>query len=181
MFFGSLFRIGDDSLKFIDDKFLKNKRSYLFQCLLATISIFWILFVLDIISDKIVIASLGASSFITFTMPNTQSSRPRYLIGGYLVGIFTGSLFYFLKYISSSTIYLPAVIQSSETLFGALAIGTAIFLMTITNTEHPPAAALSLSIIIEGFHLHTIFSAFVGIVSLCIVKKLLKKHLINLL
>lgn len=172
---------GDDNLKFFDEKFLENKSSYILQCILATISVFWILFVLDIISDGIVIASLGASSFIAFTMPNTQASRLRFLIGGYCVGIFTGTLFNILQYASGYFIYLPKDHNSSIALFGALAIGCAIFLMVITNTEHPPAAALSLSIVLGGLHLRTIIVALIGITVLCVIKKILGRYLINLL
>lgn len=174
-------KTGDDKMKFFDDKFLENKTSYILQCILATISVFWVLFVLDIIYDGIVIASLGASSFIAFTMPKTQSARPRFLIGGYCVGIFTGSLFDLLQHAASSVLYLPTEHQSSKAIFGALAIGSAIFLMVITNTEHPPAAALSISIVLSGFNLHTILVALIGILALCAIKKILSKYLINLL
>lgn len=168
-------------MKFFDEKFLENKTRYILQCFLAIIAIFWVLFVLDIISDGIVIASLGASSFIAFTMPKTQSARPRFLIGGYCVGILTGSLFDRLQHTASSVLYLPTEHQSSKAIFGALAIGSAIFVMVITNTEHPPAAALSLSIVLGGFHFHTILVALIGIISLCATKKILSKYLINLL
>lgn len=168
-------------MKFFDDKFLENKSSYILQCILATISVFWVLFVLDIISDGIVIASLGASSFIAFTMPKTQASRPRFLIGGYCVGIFTGSLFNLLQHSAGYFIYLPKDHQSSIALFGALSIGSAIFLMVITNTEHPPAAALALSIVLGGFHLRTVIVALIGIIALCVTKKALGRYLINLL
>lgn len=69
-------------MKVLDDKFISNKASYLFQCTLGTISVFIVLIVLDALVDAAVISTLGASSFIAFTMPWSPASRPRFLLGG---------------------------------------------------------------------------------------------------
>jgi len=66
-------------------------------------------------------------------------------------------------------------------IFGGLAIGLAMFGMVITNTEHPPAASLALGLVLGEWHLLTVMVALVEIVMLCILKKLLKPILINLL
>lgn len=168
-------------MKFFDEKFLEDKARYILQCMLATLAVFWVLFFLDIISDGIVIASLGASSFIAFTMPETQASRPRFLIGGYCVGIFTGSIFNFLQHLNCNVYKMDIPQQLSGAIFGSLAIGTTMFLMVITNTEHPPAAALSFSTAVGVFSIYTILVALVGIISLCLFKKILGRYLKNLL
>ncbi len=168
-------------MKLFDEKFLEDKTRYVLQCILATLAIFWVLFFLDIISDGIVIASLGASSFIAFTMPKTQSSKPRFLIGGYCVGIFTGSIFHFIQYVVYNIYRLDITQQSLGAVFGALTIGTAIFLMVITNTEHPPAAALALSTAIGNFNIYNILVALIGIITLCVIKGILGRYLKNLL
>ena len=59
------------------------------QSILATVAIFIVLLVLSL-EHAVVIASIGASAFVVFAMPNNVSSRPRSLIGGQLVGLLVG-------------------------------------------------------------------------------------------
>ena len=74
-------------MKVFDDKFKTNKSQYILQSMLATSTIIVVLIILDIITDAIIIASFGASSFIAFLMPHLRVSKGRFMIGGYLVGI----------------------------------------------------------------------------------------------
>ena len=75
-------------MKVFDEKFRRNKVRYISQCILATLSVFVVLLLLDVITNVAVIAALGASFFIAFTMPEKQVSKPRFLIGGYLEGLY---------------------------------------------------------------------------------------------
>ena len=81
----------------IDKKFRKNTLKYIFQCFLATITIIPILIFLNILTEAALITSLGASTFIVFTMPTQYSSDSRRLIGGYIVGLIVGFIFYFIS------------------------------------------------------------------------------------
>ena len=55
--------------------------------------------------NHVMIASIGATAFIVFALPNNTSAEPKKIIGGYFLGFFTGSCFavsplcilYFLK------------------------------------------------------------------------------------
>ncbi len=167
-------------MQIIDKKFAKNKVRYILQCLLATVVIFIILLILDAISNAAIIVALGASSFIAFTMPTTEASKPRYMLGGYLVGIAAGGLCYYLS-------LLPIITNSSflhefsYVIFGAIAVGLTMFVMVITNTEHPPAASLALGLVLNDCTLKVIIVVLTGIISLIIIKWLLKPFLKNLL
>jgi len=163
-----------------DRRFSKNKLRYLLQCLLATVSAMVVLMVLNTMANKVVIASLGASCFIVFCVPHHRASSSRFLIGGYTVGIAAGTLCYWLAGVPwpDSVSFLQS---HSDVIFGGLAIGLAMFLMVVTNTEHPPAASLALGLVLGEWHLLTVAVAMVEIVILCILKKLLKPLLINLL
>ena len=102
-----------------DTKFTQNKLWYLLQCLLATVSVLLILVILDTKSNTAIIAALGASCFVVFTMPHAKVSRSRILLGGYLVGIIAGTFCHFL-----SQLNWPAsltAMQQSQVVFGALA------------------------------------------------------------
>ncbi|HEX9758028.1 MAG TPA: HPP family protein [Nitrospiria bacterium] len=133
-------------MEIFDEKFKSNKISYVLQCLLASSTVFIILLVLDAKNNAVVISALGASSFIAFTMPERVSSRPRYLIGGYMEGIISGGVIHaLLPFISG--IFSSGILNYA--FFGALAVGLSIFLMVVIQTEHPPAAGLALALIIN--------------------------------
>ncbi len=132
----------DPSMHILDRKFTQNKLWYFLQCLLATVSVLLVLVALDTISNTAITAALGASCFIVFTMPHAQVSKPRFVIGGYVVGLGAGTLCYFLSQLNWSAAFFA--MEQSRLVFGALAVGLAIFVMVITNTEHPPAAGLAL-------------------------------------
>lgn len=126
-----------------------------------------------------IIASLGATTFIVFTMPKTHSAKSKNIIGGYTIGIIFGIIFYFIslflidiiKNINLHTIYM---------ITGALSVGVTMFVMTITNTEHPPAVGMALSLILTPWDFKTLFFVYLCIILMIIVKRLLKNHLIDL-
>ncbi|MEA3457847.1 MAG: HPP family protein, partial [Candidatus Thermoplasmatota archaeon] len=91
------------------------------------------------------ITALGASAFIVFTMPTQYSSDPRRLIGGYTVGLASGFIFYLLS-TSELGNSLIGNRTTSIVVFGSIAVGSAIFIMAVTNTEHAPAAGIALGL-----------------------------------
>ena len=167
-------------MKILDQKFKDNKARYVLQCTLATLSVLIVLLILDTISDAAIIAALGASSFIAFTMPDARVSKPRFMIGGYLVGIAAGGLSYTLSLLPP-LIQSPAVPEIPCIAFGALAVGLAIFVMVITDTEHPPAAGVALGLVLDGFSHMAAVVALIGIISLSVIKAVLGPVLKDLL
>jgi len=81
----------------------------------------------DALSVALVLGSFGATCVLVFGYPDVPFSQPRNVIGGHALSSFTGLLFL--------------------TVFGAhwwavaLAAGTAIALMMLTRTVHPPAGS----------------------------------------
>ena len=78
-------------------------------------------------------------------------------------------------------IWTSFIHESPHVVFGAMSVGLAIFVMVITDTEHPPAAGLALGLILNEWSLLTIVVVFVGIISLSVIKFILKPVLKNLL
>ena len=115
-------------------------KHYLYQSFLAAIVVFVVLLILNI-QNAVVIASIGATAFIVFTMPRNITAKPRRVIGGHLVGLLSGSL--------------CALIPHSSTLVSitvyALAVGISICLMVALDVEHPPASGTALGVAITGF------------------------------
>ncbi len=101
------------------------------------------------------------------------------MIGGYFVGTVVGccchfwSEHYLLAHIDFIHIY-------SRQIFGSISVGLAIFIMTITDTEHPPAAGLALAFVLNGWNLLTVEVVFAGVVMISVIKLMLKRILINL-
>jgi CBS-domain-containing membrane protein len=168
------------ALKILDAKFAQHKARYVFQSLLAVAAVLCLLVILDAIQEATIIASFGASSFIVFTMPKTQSARPRPLIGGYVVGTAMGCFSHSLMMHTPAGSWL-AVPGCEYAFFGALAAGLAIFTMVITNTEHPPAAGLALAFVLNPWNHWTVAVVMAGVVILSAIRYALRSVLINLL
>jgi CBS-domain-containing membrane protein len=167
-------------MQIFDPKFKDNKLHYFIQCGIATVSVFIILLILDAIQNTAIIAALGASSFIAFAMPNAKVSKTRYLLGGYAVGTSVGVLCQLLMNVSFVQ-KLPLIEHYPTIFFGALAVGIAILIMAITNTEHPPAAGLALGIVLNEITLKIILVIVIGISGIVILKKILKPLLRDLI
>lgn len=167
-------------MELIDKKFRRNKLRYFLQCLLATVAVLVILLTLETLSNAAVIASLGASAFIAFTMPHAKVSSPRFLIGGYVVGVGAGTLCHWLSQLPCLT-SLPVLTDHSCVVFAAAATGLAMFVMVITDTEHPPAAGVALGLVVGECRPVTVVVILLGIIVLATLRMLLKPILKNLL
>ena len=165
---------------FIDKKFKTNPLKYIVQCFLATLTVLAVLLFLDILNETAIITALGASAFIVFVMPTQYSSDPRRLIGGYLVGLIVGFVFYL---VSKSEILTPYIENQTTLLviFGAISVGTSVFIMAVTNTEHAPAAGIALGLVINRWDYLTIIFIIIAIIWLASVRIILKKYLMDLI
>ena len=171
-----------DSNNFFDiDKHIRrqNLKRYTLQCTLAGVVVLILLFVLDAVTQTVLIAALGASTFIAFAVPRSPHSDPRHMIGGYLVGIFAGSLMGTINL--SLQVSDVSLAHASMIVFGAIATSLAMFVMVVTKTEHPPAAALALGLVLNEWDFMTLLVILAGIISLSILKRLVLPVLMDLL
>ena len=166
-------------MRILDRKLKHNIKRYVFQCCLAAISILIVLLFLDVLKHTAIIATLGATSFIVFTMPKAYASHPRPLIGGYLVGIIVGVICHYLSTATLALVLMRSV-ETSYIIFGSLAVGLSILIMTITDTEHPPAAGIALGLVINEWVYLTVIFILSSVLVLFVVKSLLKPILVDL-
>lgn len=162
----------------LDPRFLPNWRQYVFQCLFVTTTIALVLVLLDSVYQTVLIAALGASSFVAFGVPSLRASRPRCMLGGYVVGVSVGAAISLLASVVGGTELLSD--HTLDIMFGALAVGLAMFIMVITNTEHPPAAAIALGFVLNAWDLMTIVVVLAGILCITLVKESVRSRLIDL-
>lgn len=167
-------------MQIIDKKFLKNSGRYVFQCSLATLSILCILIFIDAVTHSAIIASLGATAFIVFTRPKWYSSDPRRLFGGYLAGIGVGCLCSLLSQIPLLPFFSPSF-RVHMILWGGIAVGLTIFLMVITDTEHPPAAGVALGLVIGEWNVFTLLYITCALLFMFVLKKIFYPLLIDLI
>ena len=116
-------------------KFKKLWFYYILQSFLAALVLFILVLILG--RDKmVVISSMGATIFIIFAMPKAVSAQTRNILGGHLVGLASGAIFFYFT-------SLPYFIEYP------CAVGLAIFLMVVLDVEHPPAAGTALAVVIN--------------------------------
>jgi CBS-domain-containing membrane protein len=161
---------------FAGGKLKGNGRYVALQCLLVFGALGAVLALYELFGG-IIVASLGASSFILFATPHTQSSKAKNLIGGYICGAFSGVLFSYLHSVfmfDFSTMHLALIVGC------AAAAALTMFLMVWAGVAHPPAAALALGLASNAPSLITAAAAVLGVCVLCMVRRVLRKYLKNL-
>ena len=171
-------------MRILDRRFHKHVARYLLQCALATLAVALILLILSEIQQAVIAASLGSSAFIAFAMPHTNAARSRYLVGGYVCGMASGVAMQAFGEFVGRSLGAGAWEQwpiHGAVLFGAAAVGLAIFLMVITNTEHPPAGGLALGVVLAQWDALALAVPIVGIVALSLARLAMKPILINLI
>ena len=169
-------KIFNEKIKIIDQRFKENKAHYFLQCLMATAAVMLILLTIDTMFKEVMIASFGATAFSIFAMPHLRTSQGRSVMGGYAIGIVLGVVFNLLAE------YFRAKFGWHFTydVMGAAAVGLALLLMTMTNSEHPPAAGLALGLVLQGFQFSSIAIIYGSVMVLLLIKHLLRGWLINL-
>ncbi len=149
----------------LDEKFRKHWKNYLVQCLIATFVIFLVILILNI-GDAVIIAAIGSTTFVVFAMPKSLSANPRNVVGGYTVGLFCGSLFGVFE---TNSDILSSFLYAS-------AVGLSIFIMVITDTEHPPASGVALGVAISGFSINISIAVILSAILLSLVHFVFKPY-----
>ena len=144
-------------------------QAYLVQSIAATIVVFIIFFAVT--PDRpVIVASIGASTFIVFAMPNNHTAQPKRVIGGHIIGILCGALFSFFPQMS---ILLSVAIYS-------IAVGLSIFLMVTLSLEHPPASGTALGIALNGFSPNVAIAVILSALVLALAHTILCRHFCDL-
>ena len=151
----------------ICDKFKKLWKYYIFQSLLAATALFIFILVLKDESKTVVISSMGATAFIVFAMPKAVSAKTRNVLGGHLVGIASGTIFYFIN--------MPYQVEYP------LVVGIAIFLMVALDVEHPPAAGTALAVVMNEVSPDVFATIMLGALILSQCRYYLRGHLKDLI
>ncbi len=123
------------------------------------------------LENAVVIASIGATAFIVFTMPKSPTARPRRVIGGHIIGLIAGS--------ACAAIPHGSVIVANGVY--AVAVGIAIWAMVALDFEHPPAAGTALGVAITGFSTDVMAAVLTSTIIMSLAHHFLKKYLRDLM
>jgi len=153
----------------IDLKFPKYWKEYLLQSSFAAIAVFVITILLS--NNPVIIASIGATAFIVFAMPNNVSANGKRIIGGHFLGFFIGSCFAVFPFMD---------LLFFKALWFALSIGITVLFMVVLDFEHPPAAGTSLGMTLMGYSNSSAIAIIVSILILAFLSYILKPFLKDL-
>ena len=153
-----------------DPGFVNAPLRFAMQAGLATLAMLAILTFVDSLSSAAIAAGLASSVVGIFISPSNPTARIRSVVGGHGMALLLGSLFSVFLFLGP----IEAFLSNREVLLHlsfAAAVGMAMLLMAITNTEHPPAAGTALGMASRDFDL-LIFFSIIGAVALLAVMKL---------
>ena len=166
-------------MEIIDKTFKQSPKNFIIQSVLAVITVAVILYFVEVLTHAAIVAALGASAFVVFAMPCSITARSKNLIGGHIVGLLSGTICHYVFLAGPLGKFINGA-EFAVIFIYALAVGLAIFLMVITNTEHPPAAGTALGIVAHTWSHEIIIFVLAFAVGLAIVRKLLGSRLRDL-
>ena len=159
----------------------------LWQPLLASIIIAMVLWGFSSQPTTNLVWALGAGAvsstvYIVFGAPRCNAARMRNIIGGYLVAIFCGvTIQAILTYFGFLNLpHLNASLELIGVLNAAMVVGLVLFLMTLLQCEHPPAAGLSLVVVIDMRNHKILFIIIAYVCLIAAIKWLLSNNLKDL-
>jgi CBS-domain-containing membrane protein len=98
-------------------------------------------FVLTGMDHGLMIGSLGASAVLVFGAPRSPLAQPRNLVGGHVLSALVGVACY-------------QWVGGTEGVAAALAVSSAIAIMHLTRTLHPPGGATALIAVVGSDQIH---------------------------
>lgn len=162
-------------MRLIDEKFRRSPARFLAQSSLAFAAVAIIAVYLGAATNGAVVAALGASAFIVFATPEHDTAQPRRLVGGHCVCIAIG-------FLCSMPLRFGVVFRTptSVGLLAAAAVGLSILAMTVSDTEHPPAAGNALAFAISARGANHVLFILGAVACLALIHRFLRKWLRDL-
>ena len=159
-------------------EFKAHWENYVFQSLLATVVVFVIFWALGV-REAVIIASLGATTFVIFALPHSLMAKPRNVIGGHIVGLGCGVIGALIAGLVPEQFELASNGAGHAAAY-AISIGLAMFIMVVIDTEHAPAAGTALGVAINGFSMNIALTVILFSVLMILICRLLRRHMRDL-
>ena len=168
-----------DSWRWRDPGFARHPLRFAIQAGLATLAMLATLMFVQSLSYAAIAAGLASSVVGIFITPSNRTTRIRAVAGGHGVALTLGSLFSLILFYAPVETFLNNA-EFLRTLSYAIAVGLAMLLMAVTNTEHPPAAGTAIGMASRQFDPFIFFSIIGAVIMLSILKLALRPYLQDL-
>lgn len=144
---------------------------------MAAVLLWVILLAQDIISGAIV-AAIASSVAIVFFVPHSVASSPFRIVGGHLSAVVAAYIV-----IAIALLFPDSVADATwfNDLTGAVALGLVVLLMSMTNTEHAPAAGTALGLGVRGVPWEAVLFIITAAVIVAVARIVLGPRLHNLI
>lgn len=162
-----------------DPGFVSAPLRFGLQTVLATLVMLAILTFVDSLSTAAIAAGLASSVVGIFIGPSNRTARVRSVVGGHIVALALGSIFSVFLFLGPTDMLLIDHVHLRNIVY-ALAVGGAMLLMAITNTEHPPAAGTALGMASREFDILIFLSIIGAVMMLGVIKLALRPYLRDL-
>ena len=167
------------SMRLFDPNFRSQAPQYIFQCLLATLSLVAILLAQDAVLRAAIVVAVASTAFIVFVVPHLPTAVTRKVVGGHVVAVVLGTAATgALRGLGADTFETD---RQAFYVAAAVAAGLSIFVMVVTDTEHAPAAGTALGMVIPDWSWSAAVFVLVAAVVLATVRVVLCRRMVNLL
>ena len=153
----------------IDPNFPSYWKQYIIQSSYVAFTVFIISLILS--DNPVIIASIGATAFIVFAMPDNISAEPKRIIGGHFLGFFIGSCF---------AVFPVMNILFFKAVWLSLSVGITILPMVVLDVEHSPAAGTCLGMTLIAYSSTSATAILISVLLLAIKGHIAKPFLEDL-
>ncbi len=137
-----------------------------------------ILLAQDVISNGAIVAAIASSVAIVFFVPHSVASSPVRIVGGHIAAVVAAYI------VIGLALFFPDSVADAiwfNDLLGAVSLGLVVLLMSITNTEHAPAAGTALGLAVDGVPAQAVLFIVSAAVFVAVARVLLGSRLHNLI
>ena len=148
---------------------------HVIQSFLAGIFITIIILVGETFSNNVINAAIGSSVALLFLHPKNRQNRFKSLVVGNLIAIITFILLHYIFLLFNQDLHI-SISDKNFHIFSGLSFFICLLVMTITNSEHVPAAGTSIGLSVNVLDFNLILFVIFSVLFLYVFKLILDKY-----
>lgn len=162
----------------LDKRAMSRKRQVALQALLAACALGLVLLLEHAFANLAIVTAIAATVFLVFVHPSGTMAQPQRILGGHVVAVVLAGIVSALLYEVAPASIGDAVV--ARDVAAATAVGLSIFVMAITNAEHPPAAGTALGLVLDPWSLSGAAAILIAAMILAFIRVFLAPKLMDL-